>query len=76
MDNLNIHTQKSLADVFGAEMATKVWDRFTVHYTRQLAQSSGDRNRDCLAAMLGCQTNPRPKDPAARSPCLEAAHEP
>ena len=33
LDNLNIHRQKLLADVFGAEMATEVWDRFTVHYT-------------------------------------------
>ena len=33
MDNLNIHSRKSLSDVFGAEMATEVWDRFTVHYT-------------------------------------------
>jgi hypothetical protein len=33
MDNLNIHRQKTLADVFGAEMTAQVWDRFTVHYT-------------------------------------------
>jgi len=33
MDNLNIHRCKSLTDVFGAEMAAEVWDRFTVHYT-------------------------------------------
>jgi DDE superfamily endonuclease len=33
MDNLNIHSRKSLAAVFGAEMATEVWDRFTIHYT-------------------------------------------
>jgi len=33
MDNLNIHTQKSLTDVFGAEMAAEVWDRFTIHHT-------------------------------------------
>jgi hypothetical protein len=33
MDNLSSHTQRSLAAVFGAEMATEVWDRFTVHYT-------------------------------------------
>jgi hypothetical protein len=33
MDNLNIHGRKSLSDIFGAEMATEVWDRFTVHYT-------------------------------------------
>jgi hypothetical protein len=33
MDNLNIHRRKALSDVFGAEMATEVWNRFTVHYT-------------------------------------------
>ena len=33
MDNLNIHRRKALADVFGAEMAAQVWNRFTVHYT-------------------------------------------
>ena len=33
MDNLNIHSRKSLSDVFGDEMATEVWDRFTVHHT-------------------------------------------
>jgi hypothetical protein len=33
MDNLNIHSRKSLSDVFGDQMATEVWDRFTVHYT-------------------------------------------
>jgi hypothetical protein len=30
---LNIHRRKALADTFGAEMATEVWARFTVHYT-------------------------------------------
>jgi hypothetical protein len=33
MDNLNIHRRKTLADVFGLEMADEVWNRFTVHYT-------------------------------------------
>jgi len=33
LDNLNIHRRKALADIFGAEMATEVWERFTVHYT-------------------------------------------
>ena len=33
MDNLNIHNRKSLSDVFGDEMTTEVWDRFTVHHT-------------------------------------------
>jgi DDE superfamily endonuclease len=33
MDNLNIHRRKALADAFGVEMATQVWERFAVHYT-------------------------------------------
>jgi transposase len=33
MDNLNIHRRKSLADLYGAEMAGEIWDRFTVHHT-------------------------------------------
>jgi hypothetical protein len=33
MDNLNIHHRKSLTDIFGPEMGSEVWDRFTVHYT-------------------------------------------
>ena len=33
MDNLNIHSRKSLTDVFGAEMGAEVWSRFTVHHT-------------------------------------------
>ena len=33
MDNLNIHRRKTLADVFGEEMAEQVWGRFTVHHT-------------------------------------------
>jgi hypothetical protein len=33
MDNLNIHSRKSLTDVYGAEMASEVWSRFTVHHT-------------------------------------------
>ena len=33
MDNLSSHSQKSLAAVFGAEMAAEVWNRFAVHHT-------------------------------------------
>ena len=33
MDNLNIHSRKSLTDVYGAAMASEVWSRFTVHHT-------------------------------------------
>jgi len=32
-DNLNIHTRKSLTNVFGDEMGREVWSRFTIHYT-------------------------------------------
>jgi hypothetical protein len=40
MDHLNIHRQKSVADVFGAEMAAEVGDRFTLHYTLHTAAGS------------------------------------
>ena len=33
MDNLNIHGQQSLVEVFGAATAAEVWDRFRVPYT-------------------------------------------
>jgi hypothetical protein len=33
MDNLNSHRRKSVNDLYGAEMASEVWDCFTVHYT-------------------------------------------
>src|SRR5258708_1232904 len=33
LDNLNIHTRKSLTDVYGAVIGGEIWDRFTVHYT-------------------------------------------
>ena len=33
MDNLNIHRQKSLTNLYGAEVGGEIWDRFTVHYT-------------------------------------------
>jgi hypothetical protein len=45
MDNLNIHCRKSLADVYSAEMAAEVWNRFTVHHTPMHGswlESSGD----------------------------------
>jgi hypothetical protein len=79
VDNLNIHRRKALADVFGAEMATEVWDRFTVHYTPthgQLAESGGDRNRNLLAAMPGASTHPRSQNSTPRSESLEPANEP
>jgi hypothetical protein len=33
MDNLNIHRRKSLADLYGAQLGTEIWNRFTVRYT-------------------------------------------
>jgi hypothetical protein len=33
MDNLNSHRRKSVSDLYGAEMASEVWDCFTVHST-------------------------------------------
>jgi hypothetical protein len=32
MDNLSSHHQKSLTDLYGKEMASEVWNCFTVHY--------------------------------------------
>jgi hypothetical protein len=57
LDNLNIHRRKALADAFGAEMATEVWDRFTVHYTpthgswlNQAEIEIGIFSRQCLGS--------------------------
>jgi transposase len=33
MDNLNIHSRKSLTDFYGSKVGGEIWDRFTVHYT-------------------------------------------
>jgi len=33
MDNLNIHSKKSLTDAFGLKMGSQVWRRFAIHYT-------------------------------------------
>ena len=53
MDNLNIHRRKALADVFGAEMAAEVWDRFTVHYTP--THASWVNLIECFFSILGKQ---------------------
>jgi hypothetical protein len=33
MDNLNTHNEKSLVEAFGARRGSRLWKRFTVHYT-------------------------------------------
>ena len=78
MDNLNIHRRKALADVFGAEMAAEVWDRFTVHYTpthgswlNQAEIEIGIFSRQCL----GKRRIPESEDSAGRGQSLEPAHE-
>src|SRR5499427_2426216 len=78
MDNLNIHRQKALADVLGAEMAAQVWDRFTVHYTptrgRWLNQAEIEIwlfSRQCL----GETAHPQSEDPKSRGQSLELPHE-
>jgi hypothetical protein len=79
MDNLSSHHQKSLTDLYGKEMASEVWNCFTVHYTPKHGSwlnQGGNRDRDVRAAMLGETKDPRPKDPSAGSSRLESADEP
>ena len=79
MDNLNIHRRKSLADVFGAEMAAEVWDRFTVHYTPTHGSWLNQAEIEIghvLAAMSGETENPQSEDSAPRGESLEPPHEP
>ena len=33
IDNLNTHTCKSLTDFYGIEKGSRIWDRFSIHYT-------------------------------------------
>jgi hypothetical protein len=64
--NLNIHRPQSLMDYFGKEEGTELWNRLTVHYTRnprRLAQSDRNRDRSFRPAM--------PRHPAAGSRGLE-----
>jgi transposase len=55
MDNLNIHRRKSLTDLYGADLGTEIWERFTVHYTpkhgswlNQAEIEIGILSRQCL----------------------------
>ena len=55
MDNLNIHRRKSLTDLYGTELGTEIWERFTVHYTpkhgswlNQAEIEIGILSRQCL----------------------------
>jgi transposase len=55
MDNLNTHTEKSLAETFGKQVGTKLWNRFTAHFTpkhaswlNQAEAEIGIYSRQCL----------------------------
>jgi DDE superfamily endonuclease len=57
MDNLNIHSRKSLTDLFGSEFGNEIWDRFTIHHTpthgswlNQAEIEIGIFSRQCLGA--------------------------
>ena len=78
MDNLSSHTRKPLTDVFGAEIAAEVWDRFTVHYTpthgswlNQAEIEIGLFSRQCL----GKRRIPDHQNTAAGGEGLDPAHE-
>jgi hypothetical protein len=79
LDNLNIHSRKILADVFGAEMAAEVWDRFTVHYKPTHGSWLNQAeivNRNLLAVVPGKTTNPQPPNSEVGGQSLEPSHEP
>ena len=55
MDNLNIHSKKSLVEHYGEEMADVLWNRFEIHYTPKHASwlnqaeiAIGMYSRQCL----------------------------
>jgi len=57
MDNLNIHSRKSLTDLLGSEFGNEIWDRFTIHHTpthgswlNQAEIEIGIFSRQCLGA--------------------------
>jgi hypothetical protein len=55
MDNLNIHSRKSVTDLLGEQVGEEVWNRFTVHHTpthgswlNQAEIEIGILSRQCL----------------------------
>jgi hypothetical protein len=57
MDNLNIHSRKSLTDLLGSQFGNEIWDRFTIHHTpthgswlNQAEIEIGIFSRQCLGA--------------------------
>ena len=76
MDNLNSHRRKSLSDLYGAEMASELWDCFTVHYTPTHGSWLNQAEIEIgIFARQFLQENPRPQDAPTGSACLESADE-
>jgi len=71
MDNLNIHSRKSLINVYGAEMAAEVWNRFTIHHTPTHGSWLNQADRNLLAAMSRPSKNPGSRDFAPGSEGLD-----
>jgi hypothetical protein len=62
MDNLSIHSKKSLTDSFGMKMGSQVWRRFVIHYTPKhghwlnQAESKVAFSTDSASASAGFRT--------------------
>jgi hypothetical protein len=57
LDNLNIHREKSLTDLYGAGLGGEIWGRFTIQYTpkhgswlNQAEIEIGIFSRQCLGS--------------------------
>ena len=79
LDNLNIHRHKSLTDIYGNELGSELWNRFTIHYTpnhgswlNQAEIEIGLLSRQCL----GCRRIPDPGDATEPSARMEPASQP
>ncbi len=80
MDNLNIHTSKSLTAAFGVWRRGRRRDLESIHgalhaHPWKLAQSGQNRNQSVCAAMSGEQTNPRPGDASPRGARLVSSRQ-
>jgi len=79
MDNLNIHSLKSLTDLYGAEVRRRnlgPLHRSPHTHPRKLVESGRNRNRNVFQAMPGAQKNTGPGNSASREPRLESPNEP
>jgi hypothetical protein len=69
LDNLNIHTRRSLVNYFGEEQGGLLWDRLTVHYTPKHGSwlnQGGNRTQHGFAAASREKAVSRSGEVAAR----------